>query len=85
MVCPTCGGPYDPVRVVEGYRTREDAFAAAYPQIRCPACRKRVSPRGDSINAFDDAPTVRMLCHHCDHRWTVPRNPALPLNPTEEM
>lgn len=61
-------------------RTREAAFLAAHPRMHCPACRKRVSPQSDNVNASDvhnEGKPVLMICPHCDHRWEVAREMAV--------
>jgi DNA-directed RNA polymerase subunit RPC12/RpoP len=52
---------------------RAQDFEDAYPYIACPACHKRLSAGADSIDARYETTTVRMVCHHCGHRWEVPR------------
>jgi RNase P subunit RPR2 len=72
-VCPTCGGPWDPVADLATMNAHYDAFTKAYPRIHCANCHKRLSAAFDSIDAPDDGPIVTMDCRHCGHRFEVPR------------
>lgn len=53
----------------------ESTFVQAYRRIYCPACRKRLSPMFDAVNAGSAVDHVQMLCRHCSHRFWVPRDP----------
>lgn len=72
--CPTCGHEsVDYVAVLGEHNRIRGEFSSAYPNIYCPACKKRVSSSFDSVGSEFESETVEMVCSHCDHRWLVPR------------
>ena len=76
MRCPTCRrAGYDVLDLMRQRQVNEAAFLQSHPRVHCPACRKRLSPRYNHVDAscldVDLSPVVRMSCHHCGHHFEL--------------
>lgn len=70
-VCVNCGHTVDEVARMTAINAHHDEFCRGHTRAHCPFCRKRVSPRYDTVNAADDV--VEFGCPHCGKRWEIDR------------